>query len=711
MLKSPSGASWAFDSFQLLTDKRLLLADGRPVPLMAKAFDTLVLLVENRDRVVSKDELLRAIWPDVIVEEGNLTQQIFVLRKALGESAQQPRYILTVPGHGYRFTAPVTEISPSEVSSGEVSTGQSRRWTMWAGLIVGIVTVATVIAFMLKKAASPPSGDWTDMAGVGIHKTTETGKATHATLSRDGRYVAHVESDGDEFSLHVQQLGTGGTTQVVPPQPLLLASLRFSNNGEFLYFTRAPRYKGGPVLSRIPSIGGAETAILDDVNTPISFSPDGRHFVFMRGAGTQTHLVIAQSDGGAQRILATRSEPLAFSFAAPAWSPDGNWVAASTIDQSKGNRASIVLLPIAGGTPRELYSRAGRIGALRWLHDGSGVLAVMTDSTDQQTADRQGSVWRIAYPAGTAERLTPDLTLYHLCCVDVDDSGRIIAGVVHSLVSDLSIASVEQLDRPRQVTSGNPIVGRHSWLPDNDTIVYRDLNGRLNAVQKNGRTFRLAVPDGLKVVGGVSACGDGRHVVFQGVPGDNIWRVTPTAGDAKQLTHGVWDGNPGCSPDGKWVVYSSRVKGVRSIWRISIDGGEPVPLVPDETPDALPSPRGRLLYYVGYAWDEHPVPFRRVVWNVISSDSSKRLYRFDNPENRDLGKLPIWAPDDTGLDYVATTNGVSNIWRQPLTDGPPVQITNFNTGTIFGFAWSPDGKWLSLATGMSRSDVVVLTRK
>ena len=73
--------------------------------------------------------------------------------------------------------------------------------------------------------------------------------------------------------------------------------------------------------------------------------------------------------------------------------------------------------------------------------------------------------------------------------------------------------------------------------------------------------------------------------------------------------------------------------------------------------------------------------------------------------------MPMWAPDGTGLDYVATRNGVSNIWRQPLSGSPPVQITHYTAGNIFSFAWSPDGKWLSLANGMSRSDVVIITRK
>ena len=68
-----------------------------------------------------------------------------------------------------------------------------------------------------------------------------------------------------------------------------------------------------------------------------------------------------------------------------------------------------------------------------------------------------------------------------------------------------------------------------------------------------------------------------------------------------------------------------------------------------------------------------------------------------------------WAPDESGLDYLETRDGVSNIWRQPLTGGPPVQITRFSAGKIFTFAWSPDGRWLSLGSGAYRSDVVLMS--
>src|SRR5687768_1035233 len=101
-------AVYEFDGFRLDVAKRLVYgADGKPLPLKAKAFDTLLFLVENPERVVERDELLAAVWPDTVVEENNLTQQISALRRLFRETKDDHRFIVTVPGRGYRFVAQV----------------------------------------------------------------------------------------------------------------------------------------------------------------------------------------------------------------------------------------------------------------------------------------------------------------------------------------------------------------------------------------------------------------------------------------------------------------------------------------------------------------------------------------------------------------------------------------------------------------------------
>ena len=98
---------YEFDNCRLDVGERLLLRDGQAVTLPAKAFDLLTVLVENSGRLVEKELLYERVWADQVVEESNLTVQMSAIRKALGENKQNPRYITTVAGHGYRFVADV----------------------------------------------------------------------------------------------------------------------------------------------------------------------------------------------------------------------------------------------------------------------------------------------------------------------------------------------------------------------------------------------------------------------------------------------------------------------------------------------------------------------------------------------------------------------------------------------------------------------------
>src|SRR5438045_279795 len=101
---------YGFGPFRVDTVNHVLLRDGEALPLKPKVFDTLLVLVENRGRVLDKDEMMSRLWPDAIVEEANLTQNIYLLRKVLGEEPQGEAYIETMPKRGYRFVASVCEL-------------------------------------------------------------------------------------------------------------------------------------------------------------------------------------------------------------------------------------------------------------------------------------------------------------------------------------------------------------------------------------------------------------------------------------------------------------------------------------------------------------------------------------------------------------------------------------------------------------------------
>lgn len=98
---------YEFGPFRVDPEKELLLRDNETIPLTPKAFQVLLVLIRNKREIVTKDELLKTVWPDTFVEETNLSRNIFLLRKALGEGPQDHQYIVTVPGRGYRFAEDV----------------------------------------------------------------------------------------------------------------------------------------------------------------------------------------------------------------------------------------------------------------------------------------------------------------------------------------------------------------------------------------------------------------------------------------------------------------------------------------------------------------------------------------------------------------------------------------------------------------------------
>lgn len=142
--------------------RRLLLREGEPVPLAPKAFDLLLALVEARGEALSKQDLLERVWPGVFVEEANLPQNISLVRKALGESPRDHRFIVTIPGTGYRFAAPVTVLDPAPVSTPAPdsvavlpftnASGEAALDYLCEGLTEGLITNLTRISGLRVKA-------------------------------------------------------------------------------------------------------------------------------------------------------------------------------------------------------------------------------------------------------------------------------------------------------------------------------------------------------------------------------------------------------------------------------------------------------------------------------------------------------------------------------------------------------------------------------
>src|ERR1700736_2584682 len=147
---------YEFAPFLLDAQERLLLRDGKTIAITPKAFETLLVLVQNKGHLMLKDDLLKAVWPDSFVEEVNLSQNDSLLRRALGDTAQESRYIATIPGKGYRFIAEVKAVQRDGAehdgwvierhSRAKVVIEQARPRRVWVGAGVAVVLLIGLLA-------------------------------------------------------------------------------------------------------------------------------------------------------------------------------------------------------------------------------------------------------------------------------------------------------------------------------------------------------------------------------------------------------------------------------------------------------------------------------------------------------------------------------------------------------------------------------------
>ena len=204
-----------------------------------------------------------------------------------------------------------------------------------------------------------------------------------------------------------------------------------------------------------------------------------------------------------------------------------------------------------------------------------------------------------------------------------------------------------------------------------------------------------------------SACPDGRYILYtsQTDAGRNVWRRDFAGNEAKQLTFGNEDGYAQCSSDGKWFIYGSSNKGHSTLFKMSIEGGQPILISDKYRGVARLSPDSR---WVVAAFEDAP---KHTEMAVISVDGGELRWPFDVPEGMDWNGHLVWTPDGRGVIYSVIRDGVSNLWVRPLQGGPPTPLTDFKDGHIFSFNWSPDGGQLVLARGSITDDAVLFTSR
>jgi serine/threonine protein kinase/Tol biopolymer transport system component len=597
-------------------------------------------------------------------------------------------------------------------ASVEYLVGEIKSHKIFA-VVALLVLVAAGIAFGLYKLG-PWARSSSTVAAVPFQtiefiRLTNSGRVNDAVISPDGKYVAYVAENGGKQSIWLRQVTTSNKVEVVPPADTLFHGATFSNDSNYLYYIVKERNNSIGVLNKVPVLGGVSAKLIVDVDGPISLSPDGKQFAFVRGSSAgERALMLANADGSDERKLASRTGYYAFSFGGPAWSPDGTSIAcgAGNTDET-GHYMSVVAVDVADGSVKPLTAQKWRgIGRLAWLQDGKGLILNATDLGQRSPAQ----LWYLSYPNGEARRITKDLQEYDGVSL-TSDSTALVSNQIQT-ISGIWNAPNDDANRAKQILSnkydgyGYGFYSRFSWTPNGQIIYTSVIHGTpsiwVMTAQGTGNK-QLTTDSSSNSFPSVTS--NARYLVFLSdrTGFTNVWRMDADGNNEKQLTNGDDDSWAWCSPDGQWVVYHSLVSGKRTLRRISINGGDSEQLTDYPSVGPVISPDGKWISC--YYRPETKAPWRLA---IIPFDGGPPVKTFEVPQNVLFASLVRWTPDGLGLAYITSRGGTSNIWIQPLDGSPPKQLTNFTSDQIFWFEWSSDGRQLGVSRGAVTSDVVMI---
>jgi Tol biopolymer transport system component/DNA-binding winged helix-turn-helix (wHTH) protein len=749
----------SFDGFRVDAERRLLLKDGEAVPLKAKTFDLLLTLVENRGQLLTKNELLDLVWENQFVAENNLSVHIAALRKALGETKEEHRFIVTVPGKGYQF---VGVLDPSKGSNGagghelvverhrvqrivvennggasglaeaaELSrfgvtdqTLEVRALPAAAApavpshrrlILIGLAAVVVLAAlgsgyFLIRRWARRPA--IMPFAHIRIRQLTTNGKVGNAALSPNGKLFAYTVDDLGQKSLWLGFVAGGTHRQLRDPADATIRALTFSPDGSQLFFLLRDEKHPRMGLYRIPASGGVEILVREGVSD-FSLAPDGNRFAFARSdkSTRQDSIVISSVDGGGEKPLASFPQEASFDTGTLSWSPDGNRLAVALSEQTYGNGNRLAIMDLGSGRVEQIMpQRLLQITRTEWLKDGNGLIITGADipATSSVTQYR---LFLVSYPGGQTSEITPDRSNYGESwnndagvSLSLATAGDLMLTVEHRQLDNIWIAPANDLAAAKQISFSS--FGKYDglwgldWAPDG-TLYYTTSNTEscfIANMKADGSGVRNMTPPGFND-GQITVSADGRYVLFSTNRGGgfDIWRIDRDGTNLKQLTFGGHGYHAAPSQDGKWVYYKSNAEGSDALFRVPMDGGAPEQVTKGPTWWPSFSPDGKYFSAI-YATDKNRLA-------IFSAATNELIKQFDLPRGGTLYMGSRWTPDSQAVTFRDKNYGY---WIQPIDGGEAHRLEGLPKERLYNFSWSRDGKWLAFVRGPEIRDVVLI---
>ena len=729
MIASKNGTrSVQFGVFEVDLRAGELRRNGSKVKLQEQPFQILTTLLEHPGQVVTREELQKKLWPaDTFVDfDHSLNAAIRRLRDALGDSAENPRFVETVARRGYRLLVPINGAMVSVAQPVSHSTTGSKRWRIFA--VAAVLLVGVAVGWVIAHWPHHP----TEIKLRRLTAKPQDDPVLGGVISPDGKYLAFSDKTG----FYLRQIDSGETHAVNLPPGFNAVPAAWYPDGTHLVASWVEGPKSPSSLWQVSIMGGAPRKLIDDGRLP-SVSRDGSQIAFVRGPNLDEELWVMEGNGEKPRRLITAQRCM---FGVPAWSPDRRRIAYVTGTYQPEQwevKTSIAMLDLDNGRQEMIFSPTNRqpainsemdhsahLGAgLVWTPDNRLVYSVSEPPPNQSDSN----LWSVPLDsrgrvAGPALRLTatPD----DVSSINASADANRIAYTKYFLnpgvyVSELHSAGT-RLSTPQRLTLDDWRDYPFSWTPDSKAVLFASDRDGIYHIFK--QQIDQTVPD-LLVGGNEQAmvprlAPDNSTVLYviwpkvgESVTPRRLMRIQLSGGPPQTVLQHEGIGNVQCArPPSTLCLYDSRSAAQLSFFRFDPATGKseelPQPRINDEPPYAYNwslSPDGKIL-----------ATAKR---EGVQKEPSIDFYSLEDGSKRTV-TAKAWA-GISSIDFAADGR---SLWAPVYTNTGKWALLNIDlegqTRTVLEdtemqIGWAipaPDGKHLALWKARGTSNVWMLER-